>query len=389
MTTPASAAPPSRLDSLTSLRFFAAVAVVMVHFRAFFDLPSKIEGLASLGYVGVTFFFALSGFVLAWTAKPGDTARLFYSRRFARIWPAHVTVTALMVPVIYLAGKVPLWAALPFVLTLTHVWIPATAWHTAFYPPAWSLAAEAFFYALFPLLIRVARRQQHLRYLAAATAAMIVMTALAVVSLLPDTTWGYLLVTNPLYRLGEFALGMLLGIAMRRGWRAKWPTWIPAAGCAFAYLALLVFAPHDSRDNIPRFFTNSALLPFFLAIIAAAATADIEGRRTLLRKRSLVILGDRSFALYLIHWPLIVALQAAVAGRSLNPAVNVALLIGLLAASVGVAHLLYVAVERPAERRLRGFFARRLAKPRSIDEGWLDSQDSGKVIVASDTRSLV
>ncbi|MCU7722687.1 acyltransferase [Actinoplanes sp. KI2] len=389
MTTPASPAPPSRLDSLTSLRFFAAAAVVIHHLQAAFDLH-VIEDVASLGYAGVTFFFVLSGFVLTWTAKPGDTARLFYSRRFARIWPAHVAVIALAVPVIYLAGKKIVWGALPFVLTLTQLWIPSKEWRNAFNPPAWSLAAEVFFYALFPLLIGVARWQQRrLRYLAATTVAMMAISALAVVSLTPDIQWGYLLVTNPLYRIGEFILGMLLAIAMRRGWRASWPTWIPAAGCVFPFVALLMFAPHDSMGNIPRFLTNLALLPFFLAIIAAAATADIKGRRTLLRKRSLVILGDRSFALYLIHWQLIMALQAGVAGRNLNPTANLALAIGLLAASVGAAHLLYVAVERPAERWLRSFLTRRLAKPRSIDEGRLDGQGTGNVVVVSESRSLV
>ncbi|MBW6440001.1 acyltransferase [Actinoplanes hulinensis] len=390
MTTPASAAPPSRLDSLTSLRFFAAAAVVIVHLQAAFDLPYIIEEVASLGYVGVTFFFVLSGFVLTWTAKPGDAARLFYSRRFARIWPAHVAVIALAVPVIYLAGKKIVWGALPFVLTLTQLWIPSKEWRNAFNPPAWSLAAEVFFYALFPFLIRVARwQQQRLRCLAVTTVAMMAISALAVVSLAPDVAWGYLLVTNPLYRLGEFILGMLLAIAMRRGWRASWPTWLAAAGCVFPYLALLMFAPHDSMGNVPRFLTNLALLPFFLAIIAAAATADIKGRRTLLRKRSLVILGDRSFALYLIHWQLILVLEAGVAGRTLNPTASLALAIGLLAASVGAAHLLYVAVERPAERRLRSFLTRRLAKPRSIDEGWLDSQGAGNVVMVSNSRSLV
>ncbi|MEV6841967.1 acyltransferase [Actinoplanes sp. NPDC051411] len=357
MTTPA-----NRLNSLTSLRFFAAAAVVILHLSLQFSLPNLIGQTASLGYVAVAFFFALSGFVLAWTARPGDTARRFYGRRFARIWPPHATVTALAIPVIYLSGGTPVWGALPFVLTCTHVWIPSPAWHYAFNGPSWSLGAEAFFYALFPVLIRVARwQQEHLRRLTAVTIAMMAAAALAVVLLVPDTAWGFLLYLNPLYRLGEFSLGILLALTVRRGWRAPWPTWVPVAGGACVYVALLRFAPHDSEGAIPRILADSALLPFLFAIIAAAATADIRGEKTLLRSRTLVALGDRSFALYLIHVPLITAFQAGVAGHKLDHTADLALAIGLLAASVGAAHLLHIAVERPAERRLRGFFARRPA----------------------------
>ncbi|MEU4621103.1 acyltransferase [Actinoplanes sp. NPDC023801] len=358
MATLDSGVPAARLDSLTSLRFFAAAVVVLVHLSAELDLPHLIDAAVSLGYVGVAFFFTLSGFVLAWTARPADTARRFYGRRIARIWPAHAAVTALTIPVIYAGGAEPVWGALPFVLTCTHVWIPSPAWHYAFNGPSWSLAAEAFFYALFPVLIRVARRQQQrLRVLAAFTVTMMVVSALAVVAVAPDTTWGFLLYLNPLYRLGEFGLGMLLALAIRRGRRAPWPTWLPATGGACAYLALVLFAPHDSEGEIPRILTDSVLLPFFLAIIAAAASADIRGDRTPLRARSLVALGDRSFALYLIHVPLIKAVHAGVAGQDLGGAAHLALAIGLLGASIVAAHLLYAGVERPAEQRLR----RRLA----------------------------
>jgi peptidoglycan/LPS O-acetylase OafA/YrhL len=370
MTAPADAAPPRRLDSLTSLRFFAAAAVVILHLSLQFALPETIGRLAGLGYVAVAFFFALSGFVLAWTAGPADTARRFYGRRFARIWPPHATVTALTIPVIYLAGGEPVWGALPFVLTFTQVWIPSPAWHYAFNGPSWSLGAEAFFYVLFPALINVARaHQQRLRHLAAVTIAMMAAAALAVVLVVPDTAWGFLLYLNPLYRLGEFALGMLLALAVRRGWRAPWPTWVPVVAGAAVYVALVAFAPHDSEGAIPRILADSALLPFLFAIIAAAATADIRGRETPLRSRTLRALGDRSFALYLIHVPLITAGHAILAGRTPGHTAGLALAIGLLAASVGAAHLLYVAVERPAERRLRLAAGR----PRAINRDTLQA----------------
>src|SRR6266853_1107259 len=80
-----------RLPALTSLRFFAAFHVVIFHFQAMqiFIGPAWFQKLSSIGYVGVSFFFVLSGFILVYTYAGRDTpARDFWRARFARIYPA-------------------------------------------------------------------------------------------------------------------------------------------------------------------------------------------------------------------------------------------------------------------------------------------------------------
>ncbi len=52
--------------------------------------PLPIHDFLKYGTSGVTFFFVLSGFVLTWSAQPGTKVFIFYRRRFARIWPAHI-----------------------------------------------------------------------------------------------------------------------------------------------------------------------------------------------------------------------------------------------------------------------------------------------------------
>ncbi len=58
-----------RLPALTSLRFLAAFHVVIFHFQAMqvFPGPPWFQKLSSIGYVGVSFFFVLSGFILVYT----------------------------------------------------------------------------------------------------------------------------------------------------------------------------------------------------------------------------------------------------------------------------------------------------------------------------------
>src|SRR2546430_4023453 len=87
---------PSRLPSLTGMRFVAAGLVFLFHslWQNFFVSPDAQKTTFSLffqgGWAGVSFFFVLSGFVLAWAARPTDTAAKFWRRRFFKIYPNHL-----------------------------------------------------------------------------------------------------------------------------------------------------------------------------------------------------------------------------------------------------------------------------------------------------------
>ena len=59
-----------RLDSLTGLRWWAAFAVFFFHLRNLIPLPGPIEAIAQFGYLGVTFFFVMSGYVLTMSWRP-------------------------------------------------------------------------------------------------------------------------------------------------------------------------------------------------------------------------------------------------------------------------------------------------------------------------------
>lgn len=99
-----------RLDSLTGLRYFAALAVVLLHTVAnrYVDAPLVDIPLlgrpVEVGYLAVAFFFTLSGFVLAWNARSADTKRAFYQRRFARVYPMHLLTALVAGTAILLAG---------------------------------------------------------------------------------------------------------------------------------------------------------------------------------------------------------------------------------------------------------------------------------------------
>jgi len=170
-----------RLPALTSLRFFAAFHVVIFHFQAMqtFIGPVWFQKLSSIGYVGVSFFFVLSGFILVYTyAGRPMVLKNFWRARFARIYPAYAFSLLVTAPFFFYAvltmnfpffvwAKTHLKLASALVLSLLHAWVPPAAltWNAV----AWSLSVEAFFYVLFPflLLVLVRRSQPQLLLIAA------------------------------------------------------------------------------------------------------------------------------------------------------------------------------------------------------------------------------
>lgn len=110
------------LPRLTSLRFFAASGVFMYHLcRIYPGMPLKAT--STVGYVGVAFFFVLSGFVLTWSTPiyNGVEAKQFWIKRVARVYPSHLVmmVIALLLP----ATPLPLtWVAVPPNALLLQSW---------------------------------------------------------------------------------------------------------------------------------------------------------------------------------------------------------------------------------------------------------------------------
>lgn len=157
-----------QLNPLTSIRFLFALLVVLFHGVLATDgsldaWPHFIAAVISHGFVGVSFFFVLSGFILAYSYSgrlrlPQDQ-RDFWGARVARILPAYFlafliyspfAIYSVMISVNPLSSAMNSLTIASFQLTLTQAWIPkaALAWNS----PAWSLSIEAFFYLLFPFI---------------------------------------------------------------------------------------------------------------------------------------------------------------------------------------------------------------------------------------------
>src|SRR5580692_706075 len=157
------------LRALTGLRFLAALQVLIFHCTNWpaWSRHALLRNVAGCGYVAVSLFFILSGFILTYVHgarnEPLDRTD-FYVNRFARIYPAYLFGLLLVAPFYFVhtlrhEGPARLFGSALAVLTLVQAYVPSLAllWN----PPAWSLSDEALFYALFPAIAPavVARRK--------------------------------------------------------------------------------------------------------------------------------------------------------------------------------------------------------------------------------------
>ncbi|SMQ58396.1 acyltransferase [Agreia sp. VKM Ac-1783] len=349
--------PGGRLDSLTGLRFFAALAVFGSH--AVWRLPessvkSALETVTTQGFVGVSFFFILSGFVLAWSHRDGDTLRSFYRRRFARIMPAYWTVLVFAVAWHLFVSNEPISRtigndALSFVGLQS--WIPVETIYFGGNGPGWSLSDELFFYALFPLIFLLISTARNRWIVGGVSVAAIALVPILLNPVEAHTTEYWAVYVFPVQRITEFALGMILAKALRSGWR--FPIGLLPA-IVFAVVAYVL------AGVVPLAFGLVAvtLIPFVI-LIGAAAQNDLDERHAWLRTPALKRLGEWSYAFYLVH-ALTLTIVTGIAMRvapdlfaTSTPFALVALLASLIVATTA-AIALYFLVEKPLEKRLRG-----------------------------------
>lgn len=384
----------SRLPSLTGMRFIAAAMVFAFHavlYGGLFASASAQDLLGKVvsggGWTGVSFFFILSGFVLTWSARSRDTLGRFWRRRVVKIFPNHL-VTAV---VAYVLASVVLGVAVPETswlnLLLLQTWVPDLGVIFTGNVVAWSLACELLFYLAFPLLLGLIDRIRPERlwlWAGGVIAAVAAMPALAslftpakalsapvVMPIIDMTMWQqWFVALFPPVRMLEFVLGIVLARIVITGRRLPLSLG-GAVGFAVAAYALTPLLPGPYR------VAATMVLPLGLVIAAGAkldqaaeTKLDQVGRRSWLSGRTMVWLGEISFAFYMVH-QLVLTYGHHLLGATRSWATPAALgvLALLLAGALVAAALLYTLVERPMMRKF--------ANPRRVRPSSLTSVPTG------------
>lgn len=355
----AKATAPHHLAPLTSLRFFAAAAVLLFHMAGLWGMPPRQN--MPFG-IGVDLFFVLSGFILAYNYRTiaglGGALRLI-AYRIARIWPLHVVTliaafALLPDPASPFKDISKVWSSILLVQSWLGNWVYVFNGNSV----SWTLSVEMAFYLAFPFLIMMSGRAM-LVALALVSVATIAWASIywMPVELSDDVTSGEAIVrTHPGAYLVLFVAGILAGRAFyRRSWTAV-PThaasileFAAVALCVFYFLynqAMLNFvAWRWGLDPLLLWLKTACGILFLLPVVFVLAI----GRgwiSTLLRRRVMVLLGDISFATYMCHQIVLLVIVRSEASGGIAIGTTVAIVYAMSFA-------LYFGVERPAQRLLR------------------------------------
>jgi peptidoglycan/LPS O-acetylase OafA/YrhL len=235
---------------------------------------------------------------------------------------------------------------------------------------SWTLSCEAFFYLLFPFVIRPLARLTSQQLFA--IVGLTVFTALSwkvySANAFSDLVAAWTLRT-PVFRFWEFLLGVVLGLLLRRGLRLPGRVWMVVSAIG---LWIVIF--HDLRPHLTPFQSDAighvdqVMAPLLFAwLLGVAAGQDLHGRRGMLASKPLVLLGAWSYAFYLVQFfPLNLATHLW--GRQEPSNGNIVDVLVLTVIVTGLSALLYYSVERPMERWLRSRRPGRTKEPDSADE---------------------
>lgn len=353
-----------RVDALTGLRWYAAFFVFGYHMLVFAPLPGPITSFLHQGFFGVTFFFVLSGFVLTWSASDRVSQSTFYWRRFARVWPASFVALVFAIPVFYSFNPDPAdtWVKpvsvgiLALSVVLLQGWSLNPTILFSGNPAAWTLTCEAFFYALHPYISKILTPLKVRGSLIFVGVVVLIMFGYRLFAVaLPESFFSAM--PLPIVRVTEFAIGMGIAWAFRRGWRPRVPVTV-GMGTIGLVLGAIVLVPHYAATSTAAWFVSNfanELVTVACAVsILAIAAASIAGRPSLLATRVHVRLGEWSYAFYLVHATFIyIALD--VFGFQPASWLNLLWYALLLAAGLAGAAALHHFVEKPVEKRLRAW----------------------------------
>lgn len=345
---------------LTSLRFVFALMVFMSHLNF---VPDEYTGFNNIfrdflseGYLGVSFFFVLSGFILAFNYKEklGSgliSRRSFWVARVARIVPMHLFSLLLAIPVSLAApgaDKLYWLFKLAANALLIQSYFPVEEIHLSFNYVSWSISDEMFFYALFPFLIAALLKYNRLRRLGWLWVLMI-PAAIAITPEHLHRTWFYI---HPFSRLADFWLGILL-FEFYRGEHLKRCFSTPARATLAEVAAILLFVLFFVfHDKIPGGYRYSSYywLPMLAVIFVFAQSA---GAFSAILSRPLpVLLGEISFSFYLLHQLSIRWLYFINERMALQIPVFLIILFMFLVALAG-SYLCYRLVEMPCRSRVK------------------------------------
>lgn len=349
------------IKPLTSFRFIAALAVFGSHLfilQSFEQTKWLFDRILYEGYLGVTFFFILSGFILTYNyydkIKSLDKSMIkkFYKARIFRIYPVYILTFLISIPIaLYNYAEIPLKALVMAIINLGmfQSFVPIKSVYFSFNAPSWSISDEMFFYVIFPFLIyfliKIGIHNKLKNWFILSI--FIYFTALVLVWFMRDSALAHwLFYVFPVFRFIDFFFGIILAITFIKFKDIQLNSKIFSI-LEVVSILLLVIAFYYFPHIHPTLRLWGYYLPFMALIIwIFAFQKGIISK--LLSNKLLIYLGEISFSFYMIHQLIIIYLtKVTLISQSPVMFVIVALLLSIIAS-----HIIYKYYEIPLKNKL-------------------------------------
>jgi len=294
--------------AIDGLRAVAVIAVLLFHADV---------GWAGGGYLGVSVFFTISGYVVTRSMlnrhERGSSHSVtgFYTRRLKRLIPASM-MTLMLVVIMGWLGWIPAATSAEMHAATFHYanWYQiasGTDYASAFRVASseqspvvhyWSLAVEEQFYLVWPLIFALALLGARRRYWVTTASLFLGLSALSVLwgpNVRPEVVY-----FSSLFRFPEILAGCLVAVILRNRRVPKWFSFLGVP--CIAMVVLLMITTGNSSASWPY----RGLLPVFACLVALLlASLQTDGiARAALSRRTLVRIGLMSYGVYLFHWPI-------------------------------------------------------------------------------------
>ena len=349
------------IKPLTSLRFFFALCVFLSHlsFLKKTDFRFIFENIFFEGFFGVSFFFILSGFILAFNykdkfAEKNISLKKFYIARISRIYPLHIATLLVSIPLFYKGVRV-----LFLNIFLLQSYIPKENIFFSYNAPSWSISSEFFFYAVFPFIIYISAK---VNYFTKILGVFIFVAIIILINIfLPEKQLHYWLYISPFTRIFDFTIGIFLFDL-------------------YAFIKNKNLVVSNNFSNILEIFSLFTLIVFFLfkddvyinfrysvyywipmcLIIFSFAFSFLHAKSNniitnFLSKKWLVYLGEISFAFYLIHYIVINVVRKfdKLLGNPINEIFLVMIMFSITLLSSIFA---FEKIEKPFNKKIKSLF---------------------------------
>jgi peptidoglycan/LPS O-acetylase OafA/YrhL len=383
--------------AVTSVVTYHVCFIVTLHSASTFTIGTRVLVGAFLsvlgaGWLGVDIFFVLSGYLITTMLLEERSLpnfwRSFYSRRTIRLLPPFFVVlfvclasTYLLFPAMRGSGKF-IWGALFFVAN----WMVLYDIHMPLLGHLWSLAVEEQFYLVWPqAAARLGHQTLLILALGVATGSE-VLRAVLMNTHLPH--YAVLFITPA--RIDGICIGSAVALSMEmpkvRGFLIHhWNSF----AAIFGYLAIFSLATIRIKGADPDKWMPLIMIPLIVMLTSMVIIGAVDSRlpvsvKRFLGNRILIYLGKRSYALYLIHEPIRVAVSQSLATgyfsrlpRSLP--VDLTLIAATITASLFLAEISWRFLEIPAQN-----FRRRALPAGRVQDRTIPTPGAGILAIAAE-----